>query len=74
VRQRHRTIVLYDCHSIRSVIPRLFDGELPQFNIGELPSAHCYGARVLVLEQGPDHDERRGRGSRRDADAGRGIY
>lgn len=27
-------IVLYDCHSIRSVIPRLFDGELPVFNLG----------------------------------------
>ena len=26
--------MLYDCHSIRSVIPRLFDGELPDFNIG----------------------------------------
>ena len=24
-----RRVVLYDCHSIRSVIPRLFDGELP---------------------------------------------
>lgn len=30
----HRTVVLYDCHSIRSVIPRLFDGELPVFNFG----------------------------------------
>ena len=26
--------VLYDAHSIRSHVPRLFDGELPQFNIG----------------------------------------
>jgi formiminoglutamase len=26
--------VLYDCHSIRSVIPRLFDGQLPVFNLG----------------------------------------
>lgn len=30
----HRKVVLYDCHSIRSVIPRLFDGELPIFNLG----------------------------------------
>lgn len=30
----HGEIVLYDCHSIRSVIPRLFDGELPVFNLG----------------------------------------
>ena len=25
-----RTIVLYDCHSIRSALPRLFDGQLPR--------------------------------------------
>ena len=34
LKARHATIVVYDCHSIRSVIPRLFDGVLPQFNIG----------------------------------------
>ena len=26
--------MLYDCHSIRSVIPRLFEGTLPVFNLG----------------------------------------
>jgi N-formylglutamate deformylase len=31
---RHGAIVLYDCHSIRSNIPRLFEGELPIFNLG----------------------------------------
>ena len=34
LRARHPHVVLYDAHSIRSRIPRLFDGELPQFNIG----------------------------------------
>lgn len=34
LRARHRHIVLYDCHSIRSVLPRLFDGELPEMNLG----------------------------------------
>jgi N-formylglutamate deformylase len=34
LRQAHEKIVLYDCHSIRSVIPRLFQGELPVFNLG----------------------------------------
>jgi N-formylglutamate deformylase len=34
LRARHGRLVLYDCHSIRSVIPRLFDGELPVFNLG----------------------------------------
>jgi formiminoglutamase len=34
LRARHPRIVLYDCHSIRSRVPRLFPGELPVFNIG----------------------------------------
>jgi N-formylglutamate deformylase len=34
LRQSHERIVLYDCHSIRSVIPRLFYGRLPVFNLG----------------------------------------
>lgn len=34
LRAAHPHIVLYDCHSIRSRVPRLFEGELPNFNIG----------------------------------------
>lgn len=34
-------VVLYDAHSIRSHVPRLFDGELPQFNIGTNDGATC---------------------------------
>ena len=34
-------VVLYDAHSIRSVVPRLFDGELPQFNIGDNGGVTC---------------------------------
>lgn len=34
LRALHPRIVLYDCHSIRSVIPRLFEGRLPLFNLG----------------------------------------
>jgi N-formylglutamate deformylase len=34
LRRHNKKIVLYDCHSIRSVIPRLFEGELPVFNLG----------------------------------------
>lgn len=34
VRQTHGVAVLYDCHSIRSLIPFLFEGRLPDFNIG----------------------------------------
>ncbi|QXT39503.1 N-formylglutamate deformylase [Gymnodinialimonas ceratoperidinii] len=34
VRARHGVAILYDCHSIRSDIPFLFDGTLPDLNIG----------------------------------------
>ncbi len=30
----HGRVVLYEAHSIRSHVPRLFDGDLPNFNIG----------------------------------------
>ena len=41
LRARHPRIVLYDAHSIRSHVPRLFDGELPQFNIGTNGGVTC---------------------------------
>jgi N-formylglutamate deformylase len=41
LRQQHRRIALFDAHSIRSVIPRLFDGELPVFNLGTSSGASC---------------------------------
>ncbi len=39
----HRRVVLYDAHSIRSRVPRLFDGELPHLNIGTHRGASCDG-------------------------------
>lgn len=41
LRTMHPCVVLYDAHSIRSRIPRLFDGELPQFNIGTNGGTTC---------------------------------
>ncbi len=41
LRAKHGNIVLYDCHSIRSHIPRLFPDDLPQFNIGTNGGASC---------------------------------
>jgi formiminoglutamase len=41
LRKRYPHVVLYDAHSIRSHIPRLFDGELPQFNIGTNNGVTC---------------------------------
>ncbi|WP_288902189.1 N-formylglutamate deformylase [uncultured Sneathiella sp.] len=34
IKAKHGYVLLYDCHSIRSVIPRFFDGRLPTLNIG----------------------------------------
>jgi N-formylglutamate deformylase len=48
LRALHRHVVLYDAHSIRSRVPRLFDGELPVFNIGTNNDATC--APSLALE------------------------
>lgn len=41
LRSAHGRVVLYDAHSIRSRIPRLFEGELPQFNLGTNGGASC---------------------------------
>ncbi len=41
LRVQHGKVVLYDAHSIRSHVPRLFDGALPQFNIGTNGGATC---------------------------------
>jgi formiminoglutamase len=41
VRARHGVAILYDCHSIRSHIPFLFEGTLPDFNIGTNGGASC---------------------------------
>jgi formiminoglutamase len=49
-RARHDCVVLYDAHSIRSRIPRLFDGELRQFNIGTNNGASCDPALTSAIE------------------------
>lgn len=41
LRQQHARVVIYDCHSIRSRIPRLFEDELPQFNLGSNSGQSC---------------------------------
>jgi formiminoglutamase len=41
LKQKHGRVALYDAHSIRSRIPRLFDGELPLFNLGTNSGAAC---------------------------------
>jgi N-formylglutamate deformylase len=47
----HPRVVLYDAHSIRSVIPRLFTGELPHFNVGTDDGRSCDRALTGAVEQ-----------------------
>jgi N-formylglutamate deformylase len=39
---RHGHCLLFDCHSIRSVVPRLFEGTLPTFNLGTNSGRSCH--------------------------------
>ena len=49
LRRKFQRVALFDAHSIRSVIPRLFDGELPVFNLGTNSGASCNpGVRETV--------------------------
>ena len=41
VRAAHGVAILYDCHSIRSEIPFLFEGMLPDLNVGTAGGASC---------------------------------
>jgi len=41
LRAKHARVALYDAHSIRSIIPRLFEGELPIFNLGTNSGRSC---------------------------------
>lgn len=44
VRARNGHAILWDCHSIRSVIPYLFDGTLPDLSIGTDRGTTCHPA------------------------------
>jgi len=41
LKAKHGFAVLYDAHSIRSSVPRLFDGTLPDLNIGTADGKSC---------------------------------
>ena len=51
VRARHGVAILYDCHSIRSHIPFLFPGTLPDFNIGTNSGASCAPAIEAATQE-----------------------
>ena len=51
VKALHGVAILYDCHSIRSQAPRLFDGVLPDLNIGSNDGATCDAAVEAVAAE-----------------------
>jgi N-formylglutamate deformylase len=51
LRPAHQQVVLYDAHSIRSRVPRFFDGELPVFNIGTNGGVTCDPVLTQAVER-----------------------
>jgi len=41
LRERHGVAVLWEAHTIRSEVPRFFDGVLPDLNLGTVDGASC---------------------------------
>jgi len=50
LKAEHGYALLFDAHSIASVIPRLFDGRLPDLNIGTNDGKSCHAAVTQGLE------------------------
>jgi formiminoglutamase len=50
LRGRYTRVVLFDAHSIRPHVPRLFDGLLPDLNFGTNSGASCASALTTGLE------------------------
>jgi N-formylglutamate deformylase len=50
LRARHGSVVLWDAHSIASVMPRFFDGKLPDLNLGTADGRSCAPAMQAAAE------------------------
>lgn len=58
IRKEFGYAILYDAHSIKSEVPRLFDGRLPDLNIGSVKGASCapkLAAAALQAASGKDY-------------------
>jgi N-formylglutamate deformylase len=42
MQRRHHRVVLFDCHSIRSRVPRFFEGKLADLNLGTASGTSCH--------------------------------
>lgn len=60
IKAMHGYAILYDCHSIRSNIPFLFEGTLPVFSIGTNSGTSCAGsledATVAICRRAENYD------------------
>lgn len=81
LRGHHPRVVVYDAHSILSQVPRLFDGELPQFSIGTFSGASCDPALTAAVSGACSSDSQvingRFKGgwiTRRYGDPGNGVH
>ncbi len=51
LKAEHGRVVVWEGHSIRSVVPLLFDGRLPDFNLGTADGASCSAALAKSLDE-----------------------
>jgi N-formylglutamate deformylase len=57
LRHQHPRVVLWEAHSIRGVLPQLFEGELPDFNIGTVDGESCTRALEDSLRKVLGHQQ-----------------
>jgi formiminoglutamase len=50
LRAKHDQVVVYDAHSIRSTVPRLFKGPLPVMNVGTFDGKSCSPQLTAAIE------------------------
>ncbi len=58
IREKHGYAILYDAHSIRSEVPRLFEGRLPDLNLGTAKGLSCaagMGEAAMVAASDGDY-------------------
>lgn len=58
LREMHDRVVLWEAHSIRSVVPFLFEGRLPDINLGTAAGASCSTATQQRLQAVLDAQDR----------------
>jgi N-formylglutamate deformylase len=58
LRERHGRVVLWDAHSIRSVLPRFFEGRLPDLNLGSAGGTACDQSVAQLLLRIAQRDPR----------------